>query len=72
MQLWHNVVTETDTLRTEQAIQVGANPRNKLFHVGMLGLRATSNGIKKGHEGVLTLLCSGTSSSIQNGLYAYA
>src|SRR6266702_3645428 len=28
-----------DTLRVEEATQVGANPRNKLFHVYVLGLR---------------------------------
>ena len=56
-----------DTFRLEEAIQVGANPRNKLFHIGMLGLRATSNDTKKGHQGELTLVCSGTSSSIQDG-----
>ena len=27
-----------DTLRIEEAMQVGTNLRNKLFHVGVLGL----------------------------------
>ena len=51
----------------EEAAQVGANPRNKLFHEGALGLRAMSTGIKEGHVGELTLCCSGMSgSSIEN------
>ena len=51
----------------KEATQVGVNPRNKLFHEGVLGLRAMSNGIKEGHVGELTLLCSGMSgSSIEN------
>jgi hypothetical protein len=31
-----------DTLRTEEAVQVGANPRNKLLHICALGLRDMS------------------------------
>jgi hypothetical protein len=55
------------TLRIEEATQVGANPRNKLFHIGALGLRAASHTAEEGHAGELTLLCSGmTGSSIQN------
>ena len=54
------------TLRIEEATQVGANPRNKLFHIGALGLRAASHTAEEGHAGELTLLCSGmTGSSIQ-------
>ena len=37
-----------DTFRTEEAIQVGADPRNKIFYVGMLGLRASQMTLRKG------------------------
>ena len=47
----------------EEAAQVGANPRNKFFHEGVLGLRAMLNGIKEGHFCDHTLLCSGMSGS---------
>jgi hypothetical protein len=51
-----------DTLRLEEATQIGANSWNKLFHEGVLGLGATLN-IKEGHVGQHTLLCLGASSS---------
>ena len=38
-----------DTLQMEEATQVRANSRNKLFHEGVLGLGATLNDSKEGH-----------------------
>jgi hypothetical protein len=57
-----------DTLGTEEATQIGANPWNEFLHEGALGLRATSKCyLTMGHIGEHTLLCSGmTGSSIQD------
>ena len=37
-----------DTFRMKKTIQVGADLRNKLFYVGMLGLRASQMTLRKG------------------------
>lgn len=44
-----------NTLGVENAMQVGAHPRNEFFDVGALRLKHVSNGAKEGHEDKLTL-----------------